>query len=258
MQGLPIEPEIPKGDKIVDLQKRGRPSDDGGFKLNDDNLLNLAFSDDIKRAIDDRSSDFTKIANVVFKIEDNWLNSSFFDDIKQVTEECPLEWRNFLGHTLPSKEGIETITKFLGPSSIVLSVGCGPALWEYLLSRMGVNVVATDIRRWSTTFMTVLELDAQDAIKEYPHASALMLVWPLSDVFYDFQALSSYTGNKVILISDLDNKDVGSKPFFDLLDQEWTVADYVLLPPFEGIMKFQPVLRTYRRNNREILSRQSF
>lgn len=90
---------------------------------------------------------------------------------------------------IPSRETLETIAQH---SRSIVEVGAGNGFWAHMLSKVGVDVVATDIEARSPengAFVEVQPLDGISAVRAFPDRD-LFSCWPHMDAYWLTEALS--------------------------------------------------------------------
>lgn len=111
---------------------------------------------------------------------------------------------------IPSLEALEKISEFVG-SNHVTEVGAGLGLWARLLSDMGVQITAFDIRSKQENWVSsqrepwlcpVMCRDQDDLISKARNVDVLMLVWPCYDEPWAHDYLSAFNPKKVIYIGE--------------------------------------------------------
>jgi len=147
------------------------------------------------------------------------------------------------GWSVPSKEAIEEIKKFVGDGR-VLEVGSGYGLWAKLLRDVGINTHATDNLSWpedstwhpsKKQFTSIENISNIEAIEKYPGYNVLMMSWPNYDDPFAISSLEAFKGNKLIYIGEGSHGCTGCDKFHNLLDQEWERVGDVNIPNWSGI-----------------------
>jgi len=109
-------------------------------------------------------------------------------------------WALFFSHVVPSEHFIQyMVNNFQG--KVLLSIGCGTGLIEYMLRHQGLAVIATDKFAWCVQFLPILQLDAVEAVKKFNDCDVLVILWSTTDG-YDADALAEFSGSHVILVSE--------------------------------------------------------
>ena len=169
------------------------------------------------------------------------------DELNAPNEDFALNLKNFLvlsearrfftkkiGWSIPSKTAIETITAVVG-DGLMLSIGSGMAYWEQLLSLHGVEVVASDQDRPERPFFRgrYEEMEASDAVKSFPEATALFVNWPRQ---FASRALPHFKGRYVISIGE-NGHDGCTGDIGGILEDspEWREIAEVEIPRWNGI-----------------------
>jgi hypothetical protein len=145
------------------------------------------------------------------------------------------KWTDSIGWSLPSKEAICSIKEICG-DSVLLSIGSGLGLWEFLMSNAKINVIATDIKIPIRTFFTkekYEEHEAKTAIVLHPEANVLFVNWPYT---FAEEALHLFKGKFVVNIGEGVGGCTGNiREILDNEDGEWSVYNVVRIPRWYGV-----------------------
>jgi hypothetical protein len=157
----------------------------------------------------------------------------YFENVSALAHARHL-FTNKIGWSIPSKTAIETI-KSIADDGLVLSIGSGLAYWEQLLSLHGVEVVASDQVRPERPFFggRYEEMEASDAVKSFPEATALFVNWPRE---FASRALPHFKGRYVISIGE-NGHDGCTGDIGGILEdsEEWREIAEVEIPRWNGI-----------------------
>lgn len=145
------------------------------------------------------------------------------------------------GWSIPTREALDAIVAFVGTER-VLDVGAGAGLWAALLRAAGLDVTATDkepgpaIANYKGRPITKRRLwteieacDATAAVQKYRHP-VLFLSRPSNGAEWPAEALSAFTGSKVVFVGHYDGRIFATPRFFELLDAGWAVQRRIALP----------------------------
>ena len=169
-------------------------------------------------------------------VELNAPNEDFTLNIKNslVLSEARRFFTKKIGWSIPSKTAIETITAVVG-DGLIVSIGSGQAYWEQLLTLHGVKVVASDQVRPKRPFFVgqYEEMEASDAVKSFPEATALFVNWPRE---FASSALPHFKGRYVISIGE-NGHDGCTGDIGGILEdsEEWREIAEVEIPRWNGI-----------------------
>jgi hypothetical protein len=170
-------------------------------------------------------------------------------------------WNHIFGHTLPTYNALNeifyTIDTIFLKDSIILSIGSGKSLWEYLLKTNGCNIICTDIEIPNIIYMDVIKIDESDIynqlirkkiIKSIEDIQILFLCWPQPDLDeygmfyidsddvyngsgYDERALEKFKGTYVMFIlNDRDDGIVGTLGAKRILARDYEKIKTIQLP----------------------------
>lgn len=165
------------------------------------------------------------------------------------------EFRAKFSYAVPTRPAMRRLAKFIAGDT-VLEVGAGRALWARLLLSYNVNVIPTDactpltsgyppLKTSDDTFMPVRALTAIEAVSTID-ANVLMLVWPPYDTVMASDALSRFTGEKVVYIGEGSGGCTADKAFHEQLESDWSSAGSVTIPQWPGI---HDCVRLYTRKD---------
>lgn len=95
------------------------------------------------------------------------------------------------GFIFPSREFIDDMVTFLNGKK-VLSIMCGNGYFESLLKERGIDIIATDNKKWANTtypswkkeWMPIEQLSAFNAVNKYKDwADIVIMSWPYMDIY---------------------------------------------------------------------------
>jgi len=144
---------------------------------------------------------------------------------------------------IPCPDVLTKIAKFIGNGK-TLSVGCGTAYWESLLSKIlpeETSIICTDVCRkcaqQSKTMynMNVIILSSADAVLTYSDCNVLFISWPPCDNLTGFSAIRRFKGNKIVYIGEKEGGCTGDKNFFRHLRWYWTLYRTIEIPTWPGV-----------------------
>jgi hypothetical protein len=133
------------------------------------------------------------------------------------------------------------------PHSPFLEVGAGTGYWSYELERAGGMSIATDIYAPGTAtcanlryplrrqryFVNVIAIPAQEAVKHHAEKTLLM-VWPEAGEEWSYDALTSYTGDKLIYVGAVERGRAADDKFHDEIQRSWRLKERIKIPRFPG------------------------
>lgn len=140
------------------------------------------------------------------------------------------------GFAIPTRKALRMI-QALSPNG-VFEIGAGTGYWAYLLSKLGVDVLACDIglKSYRTyfkigAFSKVVDEPYEDMMKRDPsvHKRTLLMVWPDYD---NKQAFDAYKGDTVIYVGEIGD---GCTGYDEAVEKKWKLAKVVKIPVWEGI-----------------------
>ncbi|AYV83020.1 MAG: hypothetical protein Hyperionvirus3_166 [Hyperionvirus sp.] len=201
----------------------------------------------------------------------NWTNQEIFSDIAKLklynTSNLEIQhiklyvvdndsedggFSSDIGHVIPTPKVIDELVTIIHGKKTV-SIGCGVALFEYLLQNRGCAVKCVDINIPDFSYTTVCYPEKKDS-----DADVLLLIWPEPDFDheqskysksgYDERALLNFTGHTVIFIGrEKDKKNhIGSLNFKNILKTKFSL-DHKIKLPFckDGKEYYQPYAYVY-------------
>ena len=125
---------------------------------------------------------------------------------------------------VPTQKVIDDLKRFVG-NDTVLEIGSGKGLWAYLLKSIGINVIATDIKKYQSSFTDIEEMDSIKAVNKYLNANVLMFIWPSYDESWAYEALKNFHGNKVIYIGEGVGGCTGDDNLCNLLSEKFQLIN---------------------------------
>ena len=157
------------------------------------------------------------------------------------------------GYAILTSGAIGQVRRALGEDERILEVGAGGGYWSYEFGRAGVDCIASDpgadgysggvdggfsANRHvvSGRFVDVRELTGVEALEEYGHDRALMMVWPDNDS-WPAETLRAYRGRHFVLCCEPVSElcCTGGEDLFELLAREWVETAQVRIPNFFGV-----------------------
>ena len=154
------------------------------------------------------------------------------------------QWTELVGWSIPSKKAISCI-KSICCDDILLSIGSGLGLWEFIMSNAQINVIASDNKIPTKPFFAsdnYKALNAEMAIIEHPDANVLFVNWP-----YDFaeEALPLFKGQYVVSIGEYAGGCTGDiREILDDEDGEWKLIKNISILKWYGL---HDDMRIYKR-----------
>lgn len=131
------------------------------------------------------------------------------------------------GWAIPDKNAIEKIRKFVG-SATILSVAAGRGLWEKLMQDIGIQVIATDIRRHESSFTDIEELEGLAATRKHGNENTvLMFNWPGYMDAWPTWCLRAFKGSRVIYIGEGSGGCTADNDFHEELQENWRHIDNI-------------------------------
>ena len=144
------------------------------------------------------------------------------------------------GWSVPNEEAIKEIKDFVEDDEC-LEIGAGYGLWAKLMQDVGIDIVPTDSfghrSGWvpeDKSFTYVEDLNSEEALDKYDDANVLMMSWPPYDNPLASDAITAFSGGKLISIGECGGCTADSK-FFEILDSQWVNVGNVQIPQWEGI-----------------------
>jgi hypothetical protein len=180
-----------------------------------------------------------------------------FDEVKECcyTTICIRSWADVAAHTMPTREAIDLMVSHIQitRSHLLLSVGCGHGLWEYLLKLRGVQVRCIDNNDDSISYLPIQTVSVYDLPqKQWDATTSLLLGWPdaRNNLKYDSYAVSRFQGNTVFLTSQskaAPYDDVASEDCFKQLELNGfkCTSEYAL--PRGYMTDYSPILSVFTR-----------
>ena len=133
----------------------------------------------------------------------------------------------------PTVDQIHELRDIIGNRKI-LEIGAGCGLWAGLLTCVGCNIIATDLKKESTSeYIDVEPLSSSDALVKYgSEVDGLFVSWgrghPTQEEFLYFK------GDLIITIGEKDGC-TSSGCLDDLDDLEWKILKIIDIPQWSGI-----------------------
>lgn len=149
------------------------------------------------------------------------------------------------GFALWSDKATEVVKSY---SNKILGVGSGSAFIENILSKNGIDVIATDkepLTVWKEPHMDVTSFDAVDAVEAYPDRDVLMS-WPSLDLAWSYHcAKTMKPGRFIFYIGEPPGGCVSCDSFFDYVfdDDQFEKIDLVKIPQWYGMHDYLYILR---------------
>jgi hypothetical protein len=149
---------------------------------------------------------------------------------------------------IPSPAALAAIAEH----SPILEVGAGCGYWAHELSKLGADIVATDLHpggrrdgagkpapsgygyRFEKLWHPVVRMGAARALRAYP-GRALLLVWPCYSRPWSERVLAAYTGDVVCYVGEGEGGCTGTDRFHALLDERFEAVRGVPVPQWAGI-----------------------
>jgi hypothetical protein len=167
------------------------------------------------------------------------------------------DWVEYVGHCVPTIEAILSIKYRLPGFCKGISVGCGVALWERLLQDDCfplISIDAIDACPPKFTWMRVVAKSVSE-VDWSVFYHLLIVIWPLPQTTYDYDALCHFKGNYVLYIGMHENDQglaykVGSFKFKKELKRKryWELIFRRDLPGrINNYTRYRPVLYLYNR-----------
>lgn len=142
------------------------------------------------------------------------------------------------GFSIPTEKAMDLL-KLHNP---LLEVGAGTGYWAYEMRKRTIDVIATDISPepmsniygFSKTWTPVEALSAIDAVRKYP-GRTLFVSWPTFGESWITEALKEYKGKYFFFVGEGSGGCTADDAFFELLEKEWTVKEYISILCWPGI-----------------------
>ena len=158
--------------------------------------------------------------------------------------------------SIPTEESLDKI-KLYHP---LLEVGAGTGYWAYEMRKKTIDVIATDISpeplsnqyKFSKTWTPVEALSAIDAVRKYPDRT-LFVSWPTLGESWITEALKEYKGEYFVFAGEGDGGCTADDAFFDLLEKEWVVKEYISLLCWPGIHDSMSIFQRNIESSKEVL-----
>ncbi len=141
------------------------------------------------------------------------------------------------GFALPCREALNRI-EALSP---LIEVGAGVGTWAAILSKRGVDIIATD-RSFAThygfhsgRYHPVMRMDAENAVRNYADRNLLM-IWPCYAAQWPTKAIRLLKpGRTLALISEGDGGCCGDDSLFRHLDAYFRHIETIRIPCWDGL-----------------------
>jgi hypothetical protein len=143
-------------------------------------------------------------------------------------------------YAVPSREVLAELVTH-GP---LIEVGAGTGYWAWLLTQLGVDIVAFDRNAAAPPHWHPVASGGAVALDAHPQRT-LFLCWPPLDEPLAQQCLERYQGDVFLHIGETGvSARTGSQTFRQLLAREWELVREVPLPRWPG---FHDSLTVWRR-----------
>jgi hypothetical protein len=154
------------------------------------------------------------------------------------------EFAAFYSWAIPSKEAINTITKF-ADGDTVMEIGAGRGLWSALLEMNGCKVRPIDLdfdahRRahyfnGEHEFIEIERMSEQEMYKITKYASTLFFCWPCYDQPWAHDHLEHTFADKIVYIGEGLDGCNATDEFFDYLEMHFNHEETIDIPQWWGI-----------------------
>jgi tetratricopeptide (TPR) repeat protein len=142
--------------------------------------------------------------------------------------------------SVPNKEAIEVLLSY----QPLVEIGAGTGYWAGLVKNAGGDIVAFDVEpipskgniwhmRAKKQFAKV-QLGDETETRRFPDRT-LFLSWPPETNRCAYNALTHFTGNRLIYVGEGEGGCTGTKEFHDLLKREWTLVKRMDIPQWPGV-----------------------
>lgn len=174
------------------------------------------------------------------KVDDDENDNPIFDlMVASIDFEQRKQFVAQYSWAVPSRNAIQKIVEFV-KSDKILEIGSGFGLWAYLLSLNNVNIVATDNFSSHTDknkerYFVVDEISNMEAVEKYTDCNALMFVWPPYEEPMAHDALTKFTGTKLIFIGEPEGYSCADDQFFEEIKKNWKLEEHVNIPKWWGM-----------------------
>jgi hypothetical protein len=168
-------------------------------------------------------------------------------EIKEGFNISQSQWRyrdefckNF-SYAIPCIEALEIIKKY----EPILEVGAGSGFWSSLISRMGCDVIATDIKKWKFNYkyFDILEMNSVSAVEQFPDRT-ILTCWPSYGESWAYDFLKIVDKQTVIYIGESAGGCTGCDEFHELLKDSFELIDEYNIPQWYGLHDY---LTVYKR-----------
>lgn len=161
------------------------------------------------------------------------------------------------GYAVPGRKALIAIRET--GSGQVIEIGAGTGYWASLLSLVGCQVRAFDIRpvgRDPVAGTTFYKFDKQHfsveegdhtILRQMPPELCLFLCWPSLGEPWAAEALKVFRGWCVAYVGEGRHGCCADDGFFEILEEEWTLVREVAIPRWYGMNDF---LTIYHRKPR--------
>jgi hypothetical protein len=141
------------------------------------------------------------------------------------------------GFALPCREALDRL-ETLSP---LVEVGAGTGAWTAMLSKRGVDIIATD-RNFATGYgfrsgrhHPVMRMDAENAVRRHPDRNLLM-IWPCYGVEWPTRTIRLLKPGRVLaLISEGAYGCCGADSLFRHLDAYFRHIETIRIPCWDGL-----------------------
>lgn len=131
-----------------------------------------------------------------------------------------------------------TLLKIKDFSNKICEIGAGTGYWLWMFKQLSMNIVgyddfSTHYKDWQYSRWFRLHAGGSLSIKDHPDKT-LFLCWPpMSSMAHE--ALKAYRGNKIVYIGEGESGCTADDDFHNLLNEEWDVEQYNIIPQWPGI-----------------------
>src|SRR3990167_1707194 len=177
-----------------------------------------------------------------FKAAKGKSRSDDFDNFTDYRREAVRQF----AFPVPDEKGLRLIASH---APKIVEIGAGTGYWAYMLSQVGVDIVAYDIEPYKNHRFDAkwFEIQLGDYTKVKQHSDrALFLSWPpCNDMAYD--TLRIYRGDTVIYIGEWNRGVTAEEKFHALLEKKFDEIEVYEIPCWENLID---CLYIYKRKSR--------
>ena len=137
---------------------------------------------------------------------------------------------------IPTHEIIKEMVGFI-KNDVTIEIGCGTALWTYLLKKEGCQIIPVDLISSANCFTNIIQGDAISSINKFA-ADVLILIWPPYNNSMAHDSLKDFGGDRVIYIGESFYGCTADDKFHELLEKKWQLVKKSYIPTWPCVNDF--------------------